>query len=105
MVRPFRQDGQSKQPEDDDERRRRTTDRPVGRLLRVPPGGFQNLRRRQPHDERQAERDQQKVVEMADERDEVGNEIDGAERVGGDENRQGANENRGAGIAGGEIDD
>src|SRR6478672_7373624 len=65
------------------------------RAARWPLGGLacreamlsEDVGRYQPHRQQDAERDDDQVVEVADDRDEVWDEVDGRERVGGDRER------------------
>jgi hypothetical protein len=61
-------------------------------------------RRQQPADQPDPGRDDQRIVEQPEQRDEIGDEVDRRKRIGGDQERDQADVPRGPGIARGEPD-
>jgi hypothetical protein len=88
---------------DDDECRCGIADGLSARLLRLHTSRLHNLWWSEPHNESQAKRNQQQIIEVANDRDKVWNEVNGAECIRCNENRQSPNKNGCARIAGSEI--
>jgi hypothetical protein len=71
--------------------------------VRSRPSQLQNVRRRQPDNQSQAERNQHEIIKLANDRDKVWNKIDGTEGIRGDQHRQDPHKNGRPRIARGVI--
>ena len=86
-------------PDRSDDGGDRVADGPARSPFRLPAGRVQNGSRSEAHDHGQAQRDEQEVVERAEHRDEVRDQVDRAQRVDGEEQREPADEERRARVA------
>jgi hypothetical protein len=102
---PVAQDGSGNDPERRDERGCDVADRLVHRLGRTLSRRSCDLVREQPHDQCDTQGHDQEVIEVTEDRHEVRDQVDRAERVRRNRQRQQAHGPRRARIARGEVDD
>jgi hypothetical protein len=97
-----RREGRSAGPGESDERDAGAADRPLGSGCCGGAVLLEQARRQQLHEEPEAERDEKRIVEQAEDGDEVRDEVDRRERISRDDKAEDARVPRAARIARGE---